>query len=82
MLARTSLRQVVIVARVSPARAYTSSTKEGSVAASKEFGYVSVAIAASTSAPSEAHKQIPLSLFSRKKEKAHEGMCPPKGMFQ
>jgi len=38
MLARTSLRQVVIVARVSPARTYTSSVKEGSVASSKEFG--------------------------------------------
>jgi len=38
MLARSSLRQVVIVARISPARTYTSSTKEGSVAASREFG--------------------------------------------
>lgn len=45
MLARTSLRQVFIVARASPARTYTSSTKEGSVAASREFGYVSVASA-------------------------------------
>jgi hypothetical protein len=43
MLARTSLRQVSIAARASLARGYTSSIKEGSVASSKEFGYVSVA---------------------------------------
>ena len=66
MLARSSLRQVVIVARISPARTYTSSTKEGSVAASREFGYVSVASATSPSAPSEAHKQIYLFIVLQK----------------
>jgi len=38
MLSRTCLRSVIVIARTSPARAYTSSTREGSVAASKEFG--------------------------------------------
>jgi len=37
MLARISFRQVPLAARVY-ARSYTSSFKEGSVAASKEFG--------------------------------------------
>ena len=39
MLARISFRQVPLTARVY-ARGYTSSLKEGSVASSKEFGYV------------------------------------------
>ena len=39
MLARISFRQVPLAARVY-ARSYTSSLKEGSVASSKEFGYV------------------------------------------
>jgi hypothetical protein len=39
MLARISLRQVSLSARVY-ARSYTSSAREGSVASSKEFGYV------------------------------------------
>jgi len=37
MLARISLRQVSLAAKAS-ARGYTSSVREGSVAASKEFG--------------------------------------------
>jgi len=37
MYSRISLRQLSLAARVS-ARSYTSSSKEGSVAASKEFG--------------------------------------------
>ena len=38
MLARISFRQIPLAARVY-ARSYTSSIREGSVAASKEFGY-------------------------------------------
>lgn len=45
MLARISLRPVSLAARVST-RSYTSSAKEGSVAASREFGYVSLLFAA------------------------------------
>ncbi len=41
MLARISFRQVPLAARVY-ARSYTSSVKEGSVAASREFGYASM----------------------------------------
>ncbi|KAH9986938.1 hypothetical protein BJV77DRAFT_1027345 [Russula vinacea] len=38
MYSRISLRQLSLATRIS-ARSYTSSFKEGSVAASKEFGY-------------------------------------------
>ncbi|KAI9430066.1 hypothetical protein H4582DRAFT_2020589 [Lactarius indigo] len=42
MLARISFRQAPLAARVY-ARSYTSSIKEGSVAASREFGYAFMA---------------------------------------
>ncbi len=45
MYSRLSLRQLSLAARFS-ARSYTSSFREGSVAASKEFGYVSTPITA------------------------------------
>ena len=77
MLARTSLRQVFIVARASPARTYTSSIKEGSVASSKEFGYVSVASAPATSELSEAHKQIPLCFCSPERRRRLMKACFP-----
>jgi hypothetical protein len=58
-----SIRQLSLAARAS-VRSYTSSTREGSVAASKEFGYVTTCSEQSFSEP----------FICSKKEKAHEGM--------
>jgi hypothetical protein len=64
MLARISFRQVPLAARVY-ARSYTSSVREGSVAASKEFGYAFTAF----------FWTMTTNHVCSKKEKAHEGMC-------
>lgn len=69
MYSRIALRQLSLATRVS-ARSYTSSSKEGSVAASKEFGYVSSMNALSSPVLSKA---ILNRSFCSKREKANEG---------
>jgi hypothetical protein len=67
MYSRISLRQLSLAARVS-VRSYTSSFREGSVAASKEFGYVlSMSVTLLLSILNKVN-------YCSKKEKAHEGM--------
>jgi hypothetical protein len=58
MYSRIALRQLSLAARVS-VRSYSSSTREGSVAASREFGYV---LSMSFAARSEQGDSEPLIL--------------------